>query len=388
MGAHQRRGGVVRVVAFVAALVAAGAGGTYVAASVLHGGGAALDPASASAASATPLTERIPPLRVVSTDPGAGATGIAAASAITIQFSSAIAPASPKPSVSPPVAGSWTQPAPDELSFVPEVGFAPSTDVTVSVPAGSAGPRATDGAELSSPVSFSYTVAPGSVLRLQQLLATLGYLPVSFTPSVTLPNTPATELAEAYVPPPGSFAWRWPNTPPSLQALFVPGQYNVLVRGAVMAFEAAHGLATDGIAGPEVWQALLSAAVAGQVNPYGYTYAYVSKALPESLTVWHDGAVVVQTPANTGIAVAPTADGTFPVYERLRSQIMRGTNPDGTKYADPVAWVAYFNGGDAIHYMPRASYGYPQSLGCVEVPWTAAKTAWPYLTIGTLVTVS
>ncbi|MGH9057582.1 MAG: L,D-transpeptidase [Acidimicrobiales bacterium] len=85
---------------------------------------------------------------------------------------------------------------------------------------------------------------------------------------------------------------------------------------------------------------------------------------------------------------APTEDGTFPVYERLANQIMRGTNPDGTRYADPVAWVAYFNGGDAIHYIARPAYGYPQSLGCVEVPDQVGANTWPYLTIGTLVTVA
>ncbi len=61
--------------------------------------------------------------------------------------------------------------------------------------------------------------------------------------------------------------------------------------------------------------------------------------------------------ANTGIGVAPTADGTFPVYEKLPFQIMPGTNPDGSHYADPVEWVSYFNGGDAVHYFDRGSYG-------------------------------
>ena len=66
---------------------------------------------------------------------------------------------------------------------------------------------------------------------------------------------------------------------------------------------------------------------------------------------------------------------------------MQGANPDGSHYADFVQWVAYFNGGDAVHYMPRADYGSPQSLGCVELPYSAAEQAWGYLTYGTLVTV-
>jgi hypothetical protein len=84
----------------------------------------------------------------------------------------------------------------------------------------------------------------------------------------------------------------------------------------------------------------------------------------------------------------PTADGTFPVYLRYYFQIMQGTNPDGSQYADPVYYVSYFNGGDAVHYFSRGGYGYNQSLGCVELPWDAAKKADPYLTYGSLVTVT
>ncbi len=127
---------------------------------------------------------------------------------------------------------------------------------------------------------------------------------------------------------------------------------------------------------------------AQQDNPNGYTYAIASKALPERLTIWHDGHQVLSSAANTGIPIDPTADGTFPVYLRYRYQIMLGTNPDGSHYADPVQFVAYFSAGEAVHYFPRYSYGWPQSLGCVELPLAAAADAWPYLTYGSLVTVS
>ncbi len=163
-----------------------------------------------------------------------------------------------------------------------------------------------------------------------------------------------------------------------------------MTRGAVMAFESDRHLTVDGIAGPAVWAALLDASAASPMitNPHGYTYALASKSLPETLTVWHNGTILARTPANTGIAATPTADGTFPVYERLATQVMRGTNPDGTRYADPVSWVAYFHGGDAIHYIARSSYGSPQSLGCVEIPDQMGRAVWPDLTIGTLVTVA
>jgi hypothetical protein len=144
----------------------------------------------------------------------------------------------------------------------------------------------------------------------------------------------------------------------------------------------------DGVVNRHLWAALFRAAAGGQSNKTGYTYALATKGSPERLTIWHDGQVVLRSLANTGISVAPTVDGTFPVYLRFRFQIMRGTNPDGSKYADPVSFVAYFNGGDAVHYFPRGSYGSPQSLGCVELPYHQAELAWPYLGYGSLVTVA
>ena len=53
---------------------------------------------------------------------------------------------------------------------------------------------------------------------------------------------------------------------------------------------------------------------------------------------------------------------------------MTGTDPNLTKYDDTVYWVSYFNGGDALHYFPRA--GYYQSLGCVEMQYDPAKYVW------------
>jgi hypothetical protein len=106
----------------------------------------------------------------------------------------------------------------------------------------------------------------------------------------------------------------------------------------------------------------------------------------QSLDLWHNGHTVLTTPVNTGIASAPTATGTYPVYEHISSGTMSGTNPDGSHYNDPgVPWISYFNGGDALHGFTRAQFGFPQSLGCVEIPPTTAGHVWPYTPIGTLV---
>jgi lipoprotein-anchoring transpeptidase ErfK/SrfK len=91
---------------------------------------------------------------------------------------------------------------------------------------------------------------------------------------------------------------------------------------------------------------------------------------------------------NTGIPAAPTENGTYPVYVRYVTTTMSGTNPDGSSYSDPgIPWVSYFHGGDALHGFLRSSYGSPQSLGCVEMPFTDAQSLWPHTPIGTLVTV-
>jgi len=86
---------------------------------------------------------------------------------------------------------------------------------------------------------------------------------------------------------------------------------------------------------------------------------------------------------------AETAQGIFPIYSRFVSTTMTGTDVDGTKYTVPdVPWVNYFNGGDAVHGYPRASYGFPQSNGCVELPIEAAARVYPMLKVGDIVEVS
>ncbi|HTA13777.1 MAG TPA: L,D-transpeptidase, partial [Solirubrobacteraceae bacterium] len=120
-----------------------------------------------------------------------------------------------------------------------------------------------------------------------------------------------------------------------------------------------------------------------------YTFVTVSESEPETLQVHVGNRVAISTPANTGVAGAETELGTFPIYARYVSTTMTGTNPDGSHYSDPgVPWVNYFNGGDAVHGFPRASYGFPQSNGCVELPIGTAGRVFPLLAIGDLVIVS
>jgi peptidoglycan hydrolase-like protein with peptidoglycan-binding domain len=330
------------------------------------------------------------PITVVSVSPAKATTGVNGTAPITVTFSAPLATDSPMPTVTPTVGGSWQRVSADSIEFMPTEGFSEQTHVLVNIPAGAVGVRSTSGGLLAEPVVSGFWTGSYSVTRAEELLAQLGYLPLTWAPGqgVAAPaNSPSAQLSAAYDPPAGTFTWQ-PGYPSQLQDMWAPGQTNEVLTGAVWAFESDHNLGTDGIIGPQVWGALLSAAAAGQDNTHGYTYALASQVTPETLTVWHDGQVILNSPANTGVVGATTADGTFPVYSKFVNTIMSGKNPDGTPYRDSVWYVSYFNGGDAVHYFPRASYGFPQSDGCVELPYTQAKFIYPYLTYGTLVTVT
>ena len=293
-------------------------------------------------ASAAPLAPPVP-LTVVSTSPTG--SSVAGGSTISVQFSTDLAPGSPMPTLTPAVAGAWSVLSPSLLQYQATGPLVPGATETITVPGGSSGVLGARGQHLPANVTASFTVAQGSTLRLQQLLAELGYLPLTFTAAapVTSPRQEGNDQV-------GTFSWRWANQPASLTSLWTPGTENVITQGAVMNFEAQHNLATDGDAGPQVWADLLTAVQTGQGNALPYGYVYVSESLPETTTVYQNGVETYQTPANTGVPGADTEQGTFPVYEHLTSTTMSGTNVDGSKYVDTgIPWVSYFNGGDALH---------------------------------------
>jgi hypothetical protein len=361
--------------------------------------GSKASPVAAAAAANTSNLGRLgqpaPGLQVVSVTPAAGAKAVNGTGPIRVQFSAPLASTSAMPTVSPHIAGNWAIQG-DTAVFTPTVGFFENTHVTVNIPGGlagvisSAGNEAGDGGTLSSPVSERFTTASFSTLRLQQLLTQLGYLPMTWTSksqsTISPANAPA-ELAAAYSAPAGTFSWQ-AGYPWSLKSQWKTGSDNILDDGAVRAFELVNGLTMDGSAGGTVWSHLLKSVTKGKHNPNGYTYALASQVIPETLKIWHNGRLVLETAVNTGIGAAPTQDGTFPVYLKYYFSYMKGKNPDGTPYNDPVYYASYFNGGDAVHEFSRGSYGWNQSLGCVELPWSSAEKAYPYLTYGSLVTVT
>jgi hypothetical protein len=339
------------------------------------------------------------PLALV--EPAPGSTAAATDGPITLTFAHPVAKVlgETRPTLTPAVPGVWSEPGPDTLVFTPSgFGFGPGTAVTVGFDRPMSVVGAGAAAKSAASTSYQFTVAPGSLLRLEQILAQLHYLPLNFTPAagVRAPTTLAAEVATLSHPLAGRFSWRWPSTPAPLQAQWETGSPTVMIKGALMAFDsnAAHydGYQLDDetvaqLADAPTWNALLHAAAANQVDPAPYSYVYVTETIPETFTLWENGSTVLTSPANTGIGEDPTATGTYPVYVRYTQNYMTGTNPDGTTYDDLVYWINYFNGGDAVHGFVRGSYGFPQSLGCVELPVPTAATAFSDLAVGDLVTV-
>jgi hypothetical protein len=341
---------------------------------------------------------------VAAANPAPGSTHAGLNSPITLTFDEPVAKAlgTARPRVSPATAGTWTEPNADTLVFTPRgLGFGPGTAVRVSfnrpVTVVSGSPTGSVVTDASG--SYHFTVTQLSVLRLQQILAQLHYLPLNFTPApgVHSPTTLAGEVATLGRPLKGSLSWRWPSTPAALKAQWRPGSPTVMVKGALMAFMSATESSFNGYTATDesasqlmdgTWKALLSAAAKNQVDPEPYSYVHVSENLPETLNLWENGRTVLTTPVNTGIPGRGTALGTYPIYVRYTVNQMKGTNPDGTKYDDTVYWINYFNGSDAVHGFPRGSYGWPQSLGCVELPLPTSQVAFNHLAIGDLVTVA
>jgi hypothetical protein len=326
--------------------------------------------------------------------PAAGAR-ISPATPIHLTFSKPVSEVlgSKRPLLSPSTPGRWRESDSHTLIFTPDgFGLPLGSHLQVQLPREVAVSASTGGG-LHSTNQIEWTVPTGSTLRLQQLLAEAGYLPVDWQPaSGAVARTPTAEAKAAVDPPNGNFSWRFPDTPHQLVAMWNPSEFTTITKAAIMKFENLNDMTVDGLPGPAVWRQLMNDAIAGKRQEEGeeggYSYVYVHREVPETATLWHDGHTIISSAANTGISGAETELGSFAVFEHLPETTMSGTNPDGTAYKDPgIKWVSYFNGGDALHNFDRSSFGTPQSLGCVELPLAASAEIYKYTPIGTLVTI-
>ena len=155
-----------------------------------------------------------------------------------------------RPTIVPAVSGHWTLVDKHTLAFEPAgLGYPLGAHLHVRLPE-----KVTivhPSADVTARV-LSWEVTNGSLLRLQQLLAKAGYLPLDWNegePPATA-RTAAAELQATLEPPAGHFSWRYPNTPHELISLWRTGHWNQITRAAVMMFEHDHGLDVDGFYGP------------------------------------------------------------------------------------------------------------------------------------------
>jgi peptidoglycan hydrolase-like protein with peptidoglycan-binding domain len=345
---------------------------------------------------------------------------------LRIRLSAPPASFSPRPTLSPAITGTWTTRGDSEL-FTPASTLDPCASYTLTIPAAST-------AVAHSPLAKQRTVALSvqcpSVKGLQQTLARLGYLPYGghsssrarafeaevaqaqgtdatadttaagratkgASDAATAAQANASGYSAAHVDRRVAAIDAFDPSPeaPDAHVSDAPpleyGQLDETTKGALMVFQSEHEIEATGNPEAATWKALLRAAEKHERDPSPYTFVTVSESLPETLEVHRGSHVVFSTPANTGVPGAETAQGIFPIYSRFVSTTMTGTDVDGTKYTVPdVPWVNYFNGGDAVHGYPRASYGFPQSNGCVELPIEAAAQVYPMLKIGDIVEVS
>jgi peptidoglycan hydrolase-like protein with peptidoglycan-binding domain len=312
-------------------------------------------------------------LRVASVEP----TTLTGTTPIVVTFRDPLSSDSALPTLTPSIPGSWARSG-DTATFTPTQAYPPSTGFTVRLVRREGAPAV----KIARPVSM-----PGSLRFADQILARLGYLPLKT--KAPQPTDAVAEAAAVYDPPKGRMTWRYGDTPDTIVKDWKVGDVNTVLRGAVIAFQHQAHLTQDGAIGPATWAKLEKADLADDVDPDHYSYVSANLYEPQTLSVWVDGKTVLTSPVNGGVVGAPTPLGTYPIYLRYTATTMQGTNPDGSKYKDPgVPWVNYFSGGSAVHGFPRASYGFPQSVGCLELPIPTAKQVYSLIDYGTLVTVA
>lgn len=334
--------------------------------------------AGASSASAAPL----PPTHLVELPKRTVTNGT---DPLSVVLSAPAAGDSPRPTIRPAVAGTWSTVGNAEV-FAPAATLAPCSTYTMTVWAHT---FATGHAPLGRRRTLQLHVVCPPITALQQALARLDYLGARLHPTYHVhltagPETRREAALHIFRPPHGRLAPDPADAPP-----VELGHLDETTKGALEVFQSDHDLEPTGEPNAATWAKLIIVESLYHRNPHPYTWVSVTESIPETLEVHVGHHVALSSPANTGVPGAETAQGIFPIFARYVSTTMSGTNPDGSKYKDPgVPWVNYFNGGDAVHGFVRGSYGSPQSNGCVELPPETARAVYPMLQIGDIVWVT
>lgn len=144
----------------------------------------------------------------------------------------------------------------------------------------------------------------------------------------------------------------------------VDGRYAHLTQQAVLAFQKAHGLARDGIAGPQTLAAL---AAATRPPPRSVVDGIEIDLERQLLLVVQGGQTTIVLNTSTGRAGWRTPPGDFAVDRQI----------DGMRRA-PLGdlWrPKYFNSGIAVHGATSIP-GQPASHGCARVSFAAMDMLW------------
>lgn len=198
------------------------------------------------------------------------------------------------------------------------------------------------------------------------------------TTTTTAPPVDPTTVAEDGALKSGSVGTRTKAVQYALKAQHydpgaVDGKFGLKTTMAVWAFQALHGLATDGVVGPETEQAILANTPQQMLRPnLGPTHTEVDLTR-QVLIVWRDGQPTLITHVSSGSGVAycedtdqgrncgdaVTPQGVFTFYRQIQGVREAALG----KLYDPV----YFKGGYAVHGSPSVP-NHPASHGCVRIP--------------------
>ena len=117
-----------------------------------------------------------------------------------------------------------------------------------------------------------------------------------------------------------------------------------------------------------------------ETKPTGPGQLFIVVRLGEqSLTLYRDGAVVLETPVTTGRPALPTPVGSYDIAWRRSPYTFISPWPQGSPYyysPAHVTWAMYFFDNDFLHDSYEPSYAYGKgsnfgpyaSHGCVHVP--------------------
>jgi len=158
----------------------------------------------------------------------------------------------------------------------------------------------------------------------------------------------------------------------------VTGAWDHRTKQAVLAFQSWHGLARDGIVGPQTIAALEVAASPQPIGDDDGRRIEVHRERGVVLLV--DGQDVIRVVhASTGAPAYETPPGSYAVFRKE-------TNSWSVPYQVWLPYASYFNGGIAFHASDEVP-ARPVSHGCVRLSAPEAPFVYEFATVGTAVLV-